>query len=782
MPPHEDYAETLMMSRNTQIVGKRVDKIDSLGLATGRAYFTDDIYIHDMLHARLLTSPIAHARIRRLDTASAECVPGVVHILTHENVPHIPYTTAGQGFPEPSPYDTILLDLKVRYIGDIVAVVAAETEEAAQEGIRKINVEYEPLPAVFDPEAALAPGAPIIHDEEYAKAVIPVPYHPECNMAADVYFSVGPVEQIWDESSLQFDHAYSIHRASHCAIERHTVIAYLDPDGRLIIRSSTQVPFHARRIVAHVLEEPVHRIRVIKPRIGGGFGGKQEIILEPLAGLISLRTERPVRLGMTRNEVFTTSRTRHPQRLRLRSVVDPGGVVSMLDLDTVLDTGANGSHALTVATNTGSKVLPLVNKVKAVRFRARTAYTNLPPSGAYRGYGATQGAFPLNVQMDIMADALKIDVLDLWRKNRIQTGESSPVFEALGEGTEGVSMEIRSCGLDTCISRGAEAIGWKSKRRKPSDDRFARGVGMAALMQGSSIPRIDMAAASLKLNDDGSVNLLVGATDLGTGSDTILAQIAAESLTIPLRKVVVYSSDTDITPFDTGAYASSTTYLSGEAVRRASEDLSRNLKRVAAEMINEPIAALRLEDGCVAGNERSVSFSEIALRSLYQESQEQLCGNASAYSEQSPPPFAAHFAEVEVDRETGVITVISYVAAVDCGVAINPSLAEGQTEGAVINGIGYALFEEYLMDPNGRMRNDSFVGYRIPSIRDLPAMKTILVPTYEPTGPYGAKSISEISINGPVPAISNAVFDATGVRLYHAPFTADRVWKALSAT
>ncbi len=768
-----------MKTHDTKVVGHSVLKIDALGLAMGRASFTDDFTLPDMLHARLLTSSLAHARIKAIDANDALSLPGVAYILTPENSPRVFHTTAGQGFPEPSPYDSVMFDWKVRHVGDKVAAVAAVTEDIAEEALRRIRVEYEPLEAVFDVERALAPGAPVIHDEAEARAVIPVTYEPKRNLAAEVSFSVGPVDELWERSELRFNGEYGVHRASHCAIEPHIAIAYLDADARLIIRSATQVPFHARRIVAQVLGIPAGRIRVIKPRLGGAFGGKQEVILEQIAGLLCLRTGKPVRLRMTREEVFLTSRTRHGQRLRLRSTVNQEGRVTMLDLSTVLDTGGYGSHGLTVATNTGSKVLPLVNRTEAVRFSAKTAYTNLPVAGAYRGYGATQGSFALNVQMDEMARALGMDVLDFWKRNHIRQGESSPVFQALGEGTEGVPMTIQSCGLEACLEQGACAIGWAQKHGKNQKGRFARGVGMAALMQGSSIPRIDMAAASIKLNDDGSVNLLVGATDLGTGSDTVLAQIAAEVLGIPIDKVIVYSSDTDLTPFDTGAYASSTTYLSGEAVRRAAEDLGRGVRRVAGKMIGEDPATLVLEDGNVKSPRSETSLGDVALRTLYQEEQEQLMGTASAYSEQSPPPFSAHFVEVEVDRLTGRIAIIEYVAAVDCGVAINPVLAEGQTEGAVINGIGYALFEEYLMDSNGKMRNPNFIAYRIPTTRDFPNITTILVPTYEPSGPYGAKSISEISINGPLPAISNAVFDAVGIRLRHAPFTSDRVWSAL---
>jgi putative selenate reductase molybdopterin-binding subunit len=770
-----------MSSTGTSVVGKSVEKIDAMGLALGAHAFADDFHAKGLLYARVLTSPHAHARIARIDASRARALPGVAHVLTPENSPRVIHTTAGQGFPEPSPYDRVLFDWKVRHVGDLAAAVAAETEDLAMEAVNTIKVDYEPLPAVFDPLEALSEGAPVIHDEPEARAVIPVAYDPRQNLAAQVEFSFGDVDGCWANGEHTFEATYRVHRASHCAIEPHVVIAFLDPDNRLIIRTSTQVPFHARRIVAVVLGIPAGRIRVIKPRIGGAFGGKQEVFLEQIAGLLCLRTGRPVRLQLTREEVFITARTRHPQTLVLRSAVTGEGMVTMLDLDTVLDTGGYGSHGLTVATNTGSKVLPLVNKVKAVRFRARTAYTNLPVSGAYRGYGATQGAFALNVHMDEMARALQMDPVTLWKKNHIREGESSPVFEALGEGTAGVPMVIQSCGLDRCIAEGSRAIRWEEKPTQVAAKRIARGRGMAVLMQGSSIPRVDMASASLKLNDDGSVNLLVGATDLGTGSDTVLAQIAAETLGLSVEKVIVYSSDTDLTPFDTGAYASSTTYLSGEAVRRAANDLARRIRDVAGKMLQQDPEEFHLHGGAVRGTGRDVSLADVALRSLYQEEQEQLTGFASAWSHQSPPPFAAHFAEVTVDRYVGTITVTRYVAAVDCGVAVNPTLAEGQIQGAVVNGIGYALFEEYFMDEQGRMKNPSLIGYRIPCTLDLQEIETILVTSYEPSGPYGAKSISEICINGPLPAISNAVFDAVGIRLREAPFTADRVFAALSA-
>lgn len=764
------------------VVNQPVRKIDAIGLATGRRDFTDDFHLPGMLEVRFLRSPHAHARIVSIDTAEAEKVPGVHAIVHHFNTPQVLHTTAGQGFPEPSPYDTMMFNRKVRFVGERVAAVAAETAEAAAEAVSRIRVEYDVMEPVLDAEAALEPGAPVIHDEEGCHMPIPVPYHPERNMAALSEFVVGDIEKGLAESDMVFDRRYETQYTSHCAMEPHSVIAWMDADNRLIIRCSTQVPFHVRRITAQVLEIPVRRIRVIKPRIGGGFGGKQEVFLEVVAGILALRTGRPIRLVLSRSEVFISARTRHPQIMRLRTGINRDGMVTTVALDTIMNTGAYGSHALTVVCNTGAKVLPLLNKAKNVAFHARTAYTNLPVGGAYRGYGGTQGSFALNVQMDEMARAIGWDIVDLWKKNHIRTGETSPVFKALGEGTEGVDMIIGSCGLAECIEKGATGIEWSRfhrKRIREGDEII--GTGMACLMQGSSIPEIDMGAASIKMNEDGSFNLLVGATDLGTGSDTVLAQIAAEALGVTVDKIIVYSSDTDLTPFDVGAYASSTTYLSGEAVRRAAVAIREKILETAAEMLGTSAGKLTVAGETVTdpGSGRKTTFSEIALRSLYNRDQHQIQASASAISHRSPPPFSAHFARVAVDRRTGNVRVIKYVAAVDCGTTINPVLAQGQTEGGVMNAISSALWEHYDFTDKGRMRNPTFTSYKIGMIRDLPEIRTILVPTYEETGPYGAKSVSEICTNGALPALSNAIFDAVGIRLREAPFTSEKIWTGI---
>lgn len=763
------------------VVGHSVEKVDSMGLATGAPAFVDDMPIRNLLYGYILTSPHAHARIRKINTSKAEALDGVHAVICHKNVPRVPHTTAGQGYPEPSPYDTYMFDTKVRYVGDRVAAVAAETKEIARKAAGLIDVEYDVLEPVLDARKAMDQKSPSIHDEPDATTLIPMCFDPGRNIAAHNDFMIGNIEEGLKESDQVLSEEYETHYSHHCPNEPHITITYFDERGRLVIRTSTQVPFHVRRIVAACCELPVGRIRVIKPRIGGGFGGKQEILLEDVCAMLSLKSHQPVKIEYTRAEEFISSRTRHPSIIRLDLGLSRDGIVKAINMNVLLNTGAYGSHALTVGCNCGSKVLPLYRSPN-VGFNLDSVYTNLPVGGAYRGYGATQAAFPLECLMDEAAERLEMDPIELRQLNHIRTGESSEVFKALGEGRAGVSQTISSCGLEECITKGAEAIGWYEKRANPQKDgRFKRGVGLACLMQGSSIPEIDMGAAFMKMNEDGSFNLLVGATDLGTGSDTVLAQIAAEVLSIPVEKVLVTSSDTDVTPFDVGAYASSTTYLSGMAVKKVASKIKQQILEKAAEMKGWRVEDLELQEGAVYGPQsEKVELWQIGTHSLYQENQHQIAADASHITHKSPPPFSAHFTEVEVDTETGLVRVIKYVAAVDCGTAINPQLAEGQTEGAVLNGISYALTEEYLFDSKGKMRNPNFRHYKIYTTADLPEIETILVPTYEPTGPYGAKSVSEISINGPAPAIANAIYDAVGIRLRKLPFTPERVLKALN--
>jgi putative selenate reductase molybdopterin-binding subunit len=768
-------------ARDLKVVGHSVDKLDAIALATGGEKFTADDLPAGTLFARILTSPWAHARLKKIDTAAARQMKGVRAVITWEDVPRVAHTTAGQGFPEPSPYDTFTLDNKVRFVGDRVAAVAAETPEIAKAACEAIEVEYEQLPAIFDPRQSMKDGAPVIHDEPEARVIIPVPYDKERNMAAQVTANVGDIEAGLGQADVVVEREFEVHQAQHCPMEPHVALAFVDGRGRLVIRTSTQVPFHVRRVVAERLQWPVGRLRVIKPRIGGGFGSKQEVLLEDIPAFLAIQTGKPVLLEYTRGEEFASSRTRHPQILKVRAGAKKDGTLTGYDLDILMNTGAYGSHALTVVCNSGSKTLPLY-RWQNIRFRGTSVYTNLPVAGAYRGYGATQAYFPLEVLLDELAEKIGMDAIELRRRNHIRSGEGSPIFQALGEGTEGVSQTIGSCGLAECIELGAAEIGWKDKRGKAAlqTGPIRRGVGMCCLMQGSSIPHVDMGAAYLKMNEDGTFNLLLGATDLGTGSDTVLAQVAAEILGVPASMMTVYSSDTDLTPFDVGAYASSTTYLSGEAVAKAARHARELLLEVAGEILGCPTEDIELVNAhAIARNGNKAHFSEIGRHSLYVKNQRQIQGSASHVTQKSPPPFSAQFAEVEVDTETGQVKVLKYVAAVDCGTAINPKLAEGQIQGAVLNGISYALTEEFVFDPRGRLLNNDFNYYKIFSAADVPDIRALLVPTWEATGPFGAKSVSEIGINGPIPAIANAIYDAVGIRLTKTPFTPERVLRAL---
>jgi len=766
------------MAERFSVVGHSEQRVDGKALITGKPVFAGDLDLPGMLHIAVLGSRHAHARIRSIDTRKAEALEGVAHVLTHANTPVVRYTTAGQGHPEPSPYDTRMFDEKVRFIGDRVAAVAAASREVADKALGLIEVDYEPLEPVLSIDAAMAPDAPVIHDEPDASGI----WDAEHNIAGAVEASIGDVDKAIADAFASVEFTGETQYAQHVPLEPHISVAYLDDNGRLVLYTSTQVPFHVRRIIARVLGVPASRIRVIKPRIGGGFGVKQEILIEDLVGLVTLRTGMPSRLEYTRAEEFYASRTRHPMRVSVRLAADEAGHLQAIDMKALENTGAYGAHNLTVVSNTGSKTLPMYNKAPNVRFSARGIYTNLPVGGAYRGYGATQGIFPLETAIDMLAEKLGMDALELRRINHIRSGETSPIFEELGEGRKGVPQTVGSCGLDQCIEIGAERIGWTEKRgARRREGPWIHGVGMSIHMQGSGIPAVDMAAATIKMNDDGSFNLLIGATDLGTGSDTILAQMAAEVLGVPLSKILVLSSDTDVTPFDVGAYASSTTYVSGSAVVRAAERVRSQILQVASAMLKVDADDLHLADGTVIEKDgRSVTLSNVALRSLYGVDQFQIGATASFVADVSPPPFLASFAEVAIDVETGKLRIVNYVAAADCGTPINPRLAEGQVEGALANGIGYALMEEMRFDRYGRMRNPDLGRYKIPATTDMPPMEVILVETYEDTGPMGAKSIAEIGINAPIPTLANAIYDAVGVRLTHPPFTSEKIWHALS--
>ena len=789
--PYNDPDQMLKMSEHPEglspdemrVVGKRVPRLDAMKLALGKPAYTDDFTPPSVLHGKILHSPHAHALIKRIDTSKARALPGVHAVLTWQDIKPVRFTTAGQSHPLPSPLDTLVLDSKVRFVGDRVAAVAAETPEIAEQALPLIDVEYEVLLAIVEIEDALKPDAPFIHDEPDCSGFEGV-FQPQRNLAAHFAAEAGDVAGGYAEAHRIFEGEYRVPQVQHVALEPHVCVTWLDEDNRLVIRSSTQVPFHVRRILAPVLGLPDKRIRVIKPRIGGGFGGKQEILLEDICATLTLVTGKAVRMEYTRAEEFSAARSRHPQILRLKTGIRLDGTISAMTLSLLATTGAYGSHALTVQGNTGSKALALY-RCPNLRFEMDVVYTNRPPAGAMRGYGVPQGLFALEVHMDEIATELGLDPIEFRRRNWVKVGDVFPLAEALGEGRKGFPNPLRSTGLAECVERGAQMIGWGRRHdpewhSMPGKTHVRRGLGMAALIHGSGIPGIDMGGAYLKMNDDGSFNLMFGATDLGTGADTVLAQIAAEVLGCCADDILVYAADTDLTPFDKGAYASSTTFVSGGAVKKAAEKVAAMIKNVASRMLETPPETLRLEDGrVIAPDGESVTLREVALESLHVVDQHQIQAAESHMSLMYAPPFAAQFAEVEVDMQTGEVRVKRLVFGIDCGQPINPDGVEGQIDGGMAMSMGYGLCEEMLFDKAGTLLNGNLRDYHVFRADEMPLIERFIVPARDPSGPFGAKAAAEIPTDGVAPAVVNAIYDAVGVRLRQIPVTPERVWQAL---
>ena len=796
MPRIEITPETEAWQR----VGKPEKKVDALKLVQGKPAFAADFERRGILIAKVLRSPVAHAWIKNIDKSKAEELPGVAAVLTWQDIPRVVYSTAGQSDPIPGPLDSFSLDKKVRFVGDRVAFVAAESEEIARKALTLIEVEYENLDPVLVAEESLLPGAPVIHDEpEYVNFA---ESNPAKNLAAEIRIDIGDVERGFAEADYVYEGEYEVPKVQQAHIEPHVTITYWDEDDRLVINSSTQVPFHARRQLAPVLGLPVKRIRVIKPRIGGGFGGKQEILSEDVAAHLTIATGRPVIYEYTREEEFIAARSRHPMHIKMKTGVKADGTITANAMYALSDTGAYGGHALTVTGNTGHKSMALYvgdgeyRKSPNIRFYADIVYTNHPPSGAYRGYGVPQGFWAVERHMEKIAQKLNLDPIDFRLKNALRQGEMQPFSTAWSEGREPRPEMIETCALEQCVQQGKAALGWDQKygnskwQRVPGEPHLRRGVGAALVMQGTAIPYLDMGGASIKMNDDASFNLLVGATDLGTGSDTVLAQMAAEVLGVAVDDIIVYSSDTDFTPFDKGAYASSTTYISGAAVVRAAEAAAQRIKLRAASMFSNQPSGPSLGPGdielinrqAVAPDGRVISLADIALDTLHHSDQEQIMGIGSFVSPVAPPPFAAQFAEVTVDMETGQVVVDKLVMAVDSGVIINPLTASGQIEGGMTQALGYAVCEEMVYDEAGNPREIDLRDYHIFHAHEMPELTTIFVETFEPSHPFGVKAVAEIPMDGVAPAVGNAVFNAAGVNIDSNPITPEKVWRQIRYT
>ena len=753
-------------------VNQPIMKKDAVSLITGQPVYTEDIAPKDCLVVKALRSPHAHAWVKSVQTDAAKRVPGIVCIVTADNVPHTRFTIAGQTYPELSPYDKLILDKHIRYVGDPVALVAGTTEEAVDKALRIIRVEYDVLEPLLDFTKA-KDNSIVVHPEEDWNPVVDVGGDNKRNLVARSEEDWGDVEGTLASSDIVIDRTYHTKQVQQSMMETFRAYSYKDMFGRLTIVSSTQVPFHVRRIVATALEIPKSQVRVIKPRIGGGFGAKQTAVMEVYPAFITHITGKPAMMIYTREESMTVSSPRHEAAVHVKVGASKDGRIRVISVESLWNAGAYGDHSPTTVTLSGHKSIPLYNQFEAFRFAYEAVYTNTIAAGAYRGYGATQGIFALESAVNELAAALQMDPVELRLKNMVRQGEKMPAY---------FNETALSCTLDQCLLRVKDMIGWDEKYpRKVLSNGHIRSVGLSLAMQGSSISNVDVASVTIKVNDDGFYSLNIGATDMGTGCDTILAQIAAECLQCPVDNIVTYGVDTDTSPYDSGSYASSTTYLTGKAVEKTCQTLIRRMKERAA-LVLHPAA---IEDLDFTGEEivDVVSGKAVTIKDLGNGA---MCGNEIAleateshYSPTSPPPYMAGAAEIDLDPETGHIELVDFAAVVDCGTVINPALARVQVEGGLVQGIGMALMEDVTITDTGRIQQNSFMQYRIPSRMDLGSIRVEFAPSYEPNGPFGAKSIGEIVINTPSPAIADAVYNAVGVRFTDLPITAEKVYMAL---
>ena len=750
-------------------VNKAVPKTDGEALTSGKGLYTDDLAPRDCLVVKVLRSPHAFARIKSIRKESASRVTGIACILTWEDVPRIRYTLAGQSYPEPSPYDRYILDQVVRYVGDPVAIVAGRDEACVDKAMRMIQVKYEVLEPVIDFEKALD-NPSVIHPESDYFTNFDIGGDPSRNLVSSGCDSDGDVEAALAGCDVVVDRTYYTKANAQAMMETFSTYTWLDQTGRLNVTSSTQVPFHCRRIIAHALGLPQGAVRVTKPRIGGGFGAKQTLVSELFPALVTLRTGRPAKIVYTRREVFQASNSRHQMRVHVRVGAMRDGTIKAVDMHALSNAGAYGEHASTTVGLVGHKNIPLYAKDAAFRFTYEVVYTNTMAAGAYRGYGATQGCFAMESAVNELAAQLGMDPAQLRLKNLPQQGMNMPAY---------YNEPLSSSCLPQCIQRGMEMIGWAEKY--PSvrvDDRHVRGVGMANTMQGSGISAEDTATATIKLNDDGFYTLMIGATDMGTGCDTILAQMAAEVLECPMEWISVAPIDTDYSPYDTGSYASSTTYVTGTAVVKACTELVEKITNEGARRLGIHPERARFDGQVVYDHtnpDTRITLAKLGQDSVVGPGSQWLTATASHCSPTSPPPLMAGFAEVEADLETGEVKVVDYVGVVDCGTVVNKNLARIQAEGGIAQGIGMALFEDVCYDGRGMMANNSFLQYKIPSRTDLPQIRVEFEESYEPNGPFGAKSIGEVVINTPAPAVAHAICNATGVRVRDLPITAEKL-------
>ena len=749
-------------------VNTSVEKKDAMALVTGQPVYTDDLAPKDCLIVKLLRSPHAHALIEEIDTQAAFKVPGIACILTYQDVPQDRFTFAGQTYPELSPYDRLILDQRVRFVGDAVAIVAGENEKAVDKALKLIKVKYQVLEAVLDFHEA-KDNPIVIHPEDNWESRVPVGADNKRNLCAAREESSGDVEAVLKACKYTVDRTYHTKANQQAMMETFRSYTYLDHFGRMNVVTSTQVPFHVRRILGRALGIGASNVRVIKPRIGGGFGAKQTSVTEVYPALVTLKTKKPAKLVYSRYESQICSSPRHEMEVRVRLGADEHGILKAMDIHTLSNTGAYGEHGPTTVGLSGHKPLGLYGKKEAYRFTYEVVYTNRMSAGAYRGYGATQGIFAVESAVDELAHEMGMDPVKFRELNLSREGD--PFL-----GYDGCPV-VTSCTLDKCVEKAKEMIGWDEKYPvKDMGNGKVRAVGAALAMQGSSIAGVDIGGAEVKLGEYGSYTLNLGATDMGTGCDTILSQMAADILETDIDNIIAFGVDTDVSPYDSGSYASATTYVTGMAVTDACQKLRAQIQKLGAEMLEKTPEEVDFDGKVVyeLDGDRKVTLEEIAVKGT--------CGNnvnlqasATRSSKISPPPFMVGMAEVEIDKETGSLELLDYVAVVDCGTPINPNLARVQTEGGIGQGIGMALYEDIQYNEKGQLRNNSFMQYKIPTRQDVGKIRVEFAPSYEKSHPFGAKSIGEIVINTPCPAIANAVDHAVGVRIREMPITAEKI-------
>ena len=750
-------------------VNQSMRKKDAMQLVTGQPVYMDDVIPQDCLIVKLLRSPHANAIVQEIDTSRALLVPGIEAIYTWKDVDQQGrrYTQAGQTYPEPSPYDRLVIDCHVRFAGDVVAILAGKDEKCVDKAMKLIKVRYEVLPAVLDYHTALD-NPVLVHPEENWESLAPVGADNKRNLCAHDESGAGDIEAVLAGCDVVIDHTYHTRACQQAMMETFRTYCSIDAYGRLNVLSSTQIVFHCRRILANALHIPKSMIRVAKPRIGGGFGAKQTSVCEVYPAFVTWKTKKPSKIIFSRYESQIASTPRHEMELHVRLGATKDGIVRGIDLYTLSNTGAYGEHGPTTVGLSGHKSIPLYGKAEAFRFVSDVVYTNHMSAGAYRGYGATQGLFAVESAVNELADKLGIDPFVIRQRNIVHEGDVMPAY---------YGQVNTSCALDRCLQTVHDNIGWDEKYPvRDMGNGKVRAVGMGMAMQGSGITSVDVGSASLKINDDGFYTLSIGAADMGTGCDTILAQIAAEVLDCPLDNVTVLGADTDSSPYDSGSYASSTTYVTGKAVEQCAEQLKQKICQVGAGLLGLDERAVVFAGDAVTSEDgtQRATLAQIAAASQ--------CGSNTALeavvthsSEISPPPFMVGAAEVEVDLETGEAQVIRYEAAVDCGTPVNPNLARVQAEGGILQGIGMALTENVTYDDRGMPQENSLMQYKIPARNDIGHIHVVFESSYEGTGPFGAKSIGEVVINTPLPAVADAIYHATHKRFYELPITREQI-------